>query len=323
MQKKGHYRICIIFWGILVLNILFFNNALVEAYNNEILKLSAVMAERISQAGLQTVAVADFTDLQGNITELGRFLAEQVSVALAGSGRAIMVVDRTHIRTLLREHKLSETGLIDPATAKELGKMTGVEALITGTLTPFGDTVEITMKVLHTETARIIDASSQSLAKTKTFEELLERGIQTGPISSSGNTPSTTRPLSPQQAVDVNGFTFSLQTCQRNAGNVTCHILITNNGEDRKLEIMKQSNNAKTRIIDELGNEYVAKRLTLGNDSSEMSRVENRLVAGIPTKALLYFEGIVPEVQVAALVELSCYSGELFSSQFRTIPLSK
>jgi TolB-like protein len=283
-----------------------------HAYNNEIMKLSAMMAERISCSGIQTVAVADFTDLQGNVTELGRFLAEHISVALAGSGRSIMVVDRTHIRTLLKEHKLSSTGLIDPSTAKQLGKIAGVEALITGTITPFGDTVDMTIKVLHTETAKIIDANTVSLAKTNTFEELLERGVMLGQESRLHPISSTTS----QASIEVKGFTFTSQGCQRTGGNVTCRFVITSNGQDRELTLYRKA----SRMIDEFGNEYRAVRVTLGSEATEGYSVDNVLVAGVPTKASLHFENVASEVTRAALIELSEYK---YTAQLRNITIPR
>jgi len=147
------------------------------AYEGEIKDISAKMAGEIATAGRKTIAVADFTDLQGNVTELGRFLAEEFSVCLAGSDARFEVVDRIHLKSIITEHKLSATGMIDPSTARKLGKIAGVQALITGTVTPFGDNVRLTVKILDTETAKIIGASTANLAKTKAIEELLARGI--------------------------------------------------------------------------------------------------------------------------------------------------
>jgi TolB-like protein len=149
------------------------------AYEEEIKDISSTMAQDIANAGKKTIAVADFTDLQGNVTELGRFLAEEFSVALAGAGTRFEVVDRIHLKSIIREHKLSATGMIDPKTARKLGKIAGVQALITGTVTPFGDNVRVTVKILDTETAKIIGASTANIAKTKAIEELLARGIET------------------------------------------------------------------------------------------------------------------------------------------------
>src|SRR3972149_274973 len=128
------------------------------AYEQEINSLSTPMAEKIAAAGKKTLAVVDFTDLQGSVTELGRFLAEELSVSLSGASKGFDVVDRTHLKSLLAEHKLSSTGLIDPKTARELGKIAGVDALVTGTITPFGDSIRLSIKVLDMETAKVISA---------------------------------------------------------------------------------------------------------------------------------------------------------------------
>lgn len=150
------------------------------AYEEEIKGITADMAGKIADARMKTIAVADFTDLQGNVTELGRFLAEEFSVSLAGAGTHFEVVDRIHLKSIIRENKLSATGLIDPKTARQLGKIAGVQALITGTVTPFGDNVRVAVKILDTETAKIIGASTANIAKTKAIDELLARGIETG-----------------------------------------------------------------------------------------------------------------------------------------------
>jgi len=46
-------------------------------YEEELQGLSLKIAKNIERSGKRTVAVVDFTDLQGNVTELGRFIAEE------------------------------------------------------------------------------------------------------------------------------------------------------------------------------------------------------------------------------------------------------
>ncbi len=35
----------------------------------------------------------------------------------------VKVIDRTHLKAILHEHKLASTGLIDPQTARQLGRI--------------------------------------------------------------------------------------------------------------------------------------------------------------------------------------------------------
>ncbi|MCI5193648.1 MAG: hypothetical protein D3915_11070 [Candidatus Electrothrix sp. AU1_5] len=177
---------CVSCTSILLLLLLFVSTAF--AYEKEINTLSAAMAEKISKAGRSSVAVVDFTDLEGNVTQLGRFIAEEFSTALAGAGKGFKVIDRTHLNSIIKEKKLSTTGLIDPVTARKLGKIVGVQALITGTLTPFGENVRVAVKVLDTATAEIIDATREKIAKTQGIEELLGKGIAVATVHATTTT---------------------------------------------------------------------------------------------------------------------------------------
>ena len=104
-------------WVALVtLNVLTSSVCAQHAFEDQIDSQAAQMAGHISSAGLKTIAVVDFTDLRGQVTELGRFLAEEFSAGLAGAREGFQVVDRTHLKIVLREHKLGESGVIDPAT---------------------------------------------------------------------------------------------------------------------------------------------------------------------------------------------------------------
>lgn len=163
------------------------------AYGQEIKELSAQMAEAIAKSGKKSVAVVDFTDLQGNVTELGRFLAEEISVGLTRTAKDFYVIDRTNLKVVLQEHRLASSGIIDPQTARKVGEITGVEALVTGTTTPFGDSVRLSVKILDATTARIIGGFTDDIPRTKAIEELLAKGIG----SFNPGTTTQTVPLSP------------------------------------------------------------------------------------------------------------------------------
>ena len=223
------------------------------AYEEEIKDISASMARDIADAGKKTIAVADFTDLQGNVTELGRFLAEEFSVALAGAGTRFEVVDRIHLKSIIREHNLSATGMIDPKTARKLGKIAGVQALITGTVTPFGDNVRVTVKILDTETAKIIGASTANIAKTKAIEELLARGIETRspyqqPASSQYRPPAGTN-----MTKKVGPLVITMKKIMISRGQVIVALGFFN-GSDEKFKMGRE--HPEPSLTDEKGNVY-------------------------------------------------------------------
>ena len=225
------------------------------AYEQEISNLSSAIAWKASAAGKKTIAVVDFTDLQGNVTELGRFLAEELSVSLSSASKGFDVVDRTHLKSLLAEHKLSSTGLIDPKTARELGKIAGVDALVTGTITPFGDSIRLSIKVLDTETAKVIGASTANIAKTKAIEELLTRGIEVAP-STSPQAPATGRISSPnsQKAKKVGDLMVTMKDVVVSSKERVGVIMDFFNQSDKELKLAAST--GAPRLTDERGNVF-------------------------------------------------------------------
>jgi len=299
-------------------------------YEKEIDRLSISMAERISTAGKKTIAVVDFTDLQGNVTELGRFLAEEFSAALVNAGKGFVVVDRIHLKSILKEHKLSASGIIDPTTARKLGKIAGVDAIVTGTITPFGERVRLSAKVLETDSAKVICASRGNIPKTDAIEELLGKGIETtakitGRRSSAKERGKAKR-IGSIKRVESNNFTFELLRCKLSGGRMTCHLLITNGDKDRTFLLNARNRRSpKSRCFDSSGNEYIADEAQVG--SSHGSFAKTMLVSGVPTKASLSFKNMSTQAKMLSLLELNCkskketFKSQFLKSQFRNVPL--
>ena len=229
------------------------------AYEREIKGLSTSLAESIVTSGRKSVAVVDFTDLQGNVTELGRFLAEEFSVALSESGKSFEVVDRTYLKTLLKEHELGQTGLIDPKTAQKLGEIAGVQGLITGTLTPFGDSIRVSVKVLDTTTAKVIGASRGDIPKTKAIEELLAKGIESPPVvgSQERRTVSVPPPSSPTSRI-MGDIIVTLKRVMVLSDGMVIATLDVFNQQDERLKLAKDDTNPT--LSDEKGNSFTFSR---------------------------------------------------------------
>lgn len=193
MRVKAITNMCKLVVSIFIMNCLLYASLPCFAYEEEVNKLSQQIAKQIKEAERKSVAVVDFTDLSGNVTELGRFLAEEVSIVISQeASKKFEVIDRTRIKLLLKEQRLATTGLIDPATAKELGKIAGVDTLVTGIITPTSDTIRLSIKALDVSTANTIGTAVGNIPRTKTIEELLSQGIAQGDSdSSSGVSPST------------------------------------------------------------------------------------------------------------------------------------
>ncbi len=131
-------------------------------YEDRVRELIKAIVAEAGKLNKQNLAVVDFTDLQGNVTALGRFLAEELSASLVMAG-GVQVVDRNQLNKIFQEHSLSMLGISDPEAVQKVGKVAGADALITGSITEMADSVRVTAKVMATDTARVIAAAKTSI----------------------------------------------------------------------------------------------------------------------------------------------------------------
>jgi TolB-like protein len=269
--------------------------------------LSSGLSEIATRSGRKTVAVVDFTDLQGCVTELGRYMAEDVSVALASNAKGFEVVDRTNLKILMQEHKLASSGIIDPATARQLGKVAGVDALITGTIAPLSDSVHISAKVLDTETARILGGITADIPRTRAVEELLAKGVTNcgqGANPGSGQQAVSTVPApSATTTAQIGaGFQISITGCRREGDWVRCSGSVLN----RTADPISMRFNGGSFFIDNLGNQSVQGevefQLGSGGDRTEVE-------PDIPVKVLMSAKGLSGQATSVSLM-LNVYRPE-------------
>jgi TolB-like protein len=225
---------------------------------------SAALAVKIAASGRKTVAVVDFTDLQGCVTELGRYMAEDVSVALLDNAKGFEVIDRTNLKILMQEHKLTSSGIIDPATARKLGQIAGVGALVTGTIAPRSDNIHVSVKVLDTETAKMLGGVTAEIPRTKTVEELLAKGVSNcGQVSTSVQGPPTTvrqgEAPTPGMVgtnrsaqVTLGDFTIQIHRCGFDSDRINCYGTAINQSSSPQQFAIDA---LKTYMIDDLGDQ--------------------------------------------------------------------
>jgi TolB-like protein len=175
-------------------------------YEKQTATFSVDLAKKIKEANKIKVAVSDFLDNDGNITELGKAIAEDISVGIVNEGKGtFQVMERSNLNAILKEQKLASTGLIDPETVKQLGKLKMVDAVIVGNITPFGNSFRVTIKILDTETGMSIAASAGNLSGTDDIKELFNKKITIfNPTTQTANPETIKKSTSPDKtAADV------------------------------------------------------------------------------------------------------------------------
>ncbi len=227
--------------------------------DSQIAKIADSLVSQIKASGKKKVTVLDFTDLQGNTSELGRFIAEQISVDLVEKRDGFSIMDRANLKTILDEHKLTIEGLVEPENAKKLGQFSGVDAIILGNVTPLDNEVSITAKIITTDTAEIVGAAKGYVTKGKEIAQLSSSTI-------ANNQPDGKQQVNPakdkidQNAKEIAGLRVKVDTLTETPDNELIATFIfenvTTNTIGSALAMADQRGVMSTKITDKYGSEF-------------------------------------------------------------------
>jgi len=292
-------------------------------------ELSQQISNGLTENQKTTIAVVEFVDLKGRVTDLGRFLAEKLITRLYQT-RKFKVIERQLLNKIVNEQKLSLTGMIDQSTAQRLGKLLGVDAIASGTVTDLGKRLDINARLINTQTGEIFAVASVEITKDDSVLKLMGEGEVSNP-----NDANTQPEQKGTQKLEVQSFTFELVQCTRSGGTVACDLLITNNDVERRLTFENKRNvvngtvmpSGNSVLYDNLGNPHRWRAGQIANSSTGAV-----LVSSVPTKARITFDDIPSQVTSCSLVSLSFEilkdeqvrvfgSSRVFKVDFRNVPL--
>lgn len=129
-------------------------------------KLSAKLAKAMKDAPNKKVAVLSFGYADGGTNSGSAIVQERMTTFLVEGGK-LEVLERNLLKKVLEEKNLETTGLIDPATTKELGKLLGVGAVVTGTLNDLSEKkTEVNARAIDTESGKILAAGMAVMERT-------------------------------------------------------------------------------------------------------------------------------------------------------------
>lgn len=309
--------------------------SLSDAQEADFKALASDLAHTLGKTSKRPAAVIDFTDLGGNATLLGRYFAEELETALENTGGGIDLVDRTRLQLILQENKLaSKEGLIDPATARKLGNIAGVQVLITGTITPLEGTIRLSVKALDTEDARVLAALAINIPESPAIAKLLSQGPAQTTAYASGPSAQQDKAV---QTVYYRQYRFDLRSCERAGASLDCNLWITNRSGDQDLSLYTRCDayHPGSRLIDSDGRELPAAVVSIGSRQTTAGATcaaKSTLVSGTRTRAKLSFQGFPADSSSIALLEIQCQEGPnenvfsdlaRFKVQFRNISIDQ
>jgi len=241
--------------SLLIITGLFSTNVIKAQTNQdrEIESIANQLVQQISTTDVKNVAIADFANLDGTYSQLGKYLAEEFSFALTSIDKNFNIIDRSKVNYLLKEAGLASDGLVDPNTIAKLGNMKGIDAIVSGSLTPQGNNMRIFIKVLQLETASVLASVRGDISLNPDIIAMSGNGL-----SASSNTKTNTSKTIPKKDSN-NGSEF-----EKVLGNIIVKITEVKKVRDKLVVNYKLFND--TEKLMEVG-------LYSGNNSSKSTYI--------------------------------------------------
>jgi TolB-like protein len=227
-----------------------------KALPDAISDLAGQIVTHVAKEQKRKIAVIPFRELGGQPTVFGTYLAERLVTDLANTGN-LDLVERTTLDKILGELKLNESGAVDPNTAKQVGKLAGADAIVTGTITDLQSYVDVNCRLVDTQTGRIFAAAEARIVKDDDVKSIMHTpmsgaGVGQSPVA------APTLPDHPDYSAtaEIGDFLFSIQDCRRamshGRNGIECDGKVTNqSSRQESIEIDVQ----KSYIVDNLGNQ--------------------------------------------------------------------
>lgn len=127
------------------------------------------MARELSDISISTapkIAIIPFSYVDKRPSEAGVVISERLTTRIVKL-KTSKVIERHLLEGVMQELHLETTGIVDAETTRKLGRVLGVDVIITGTLMDVGtDKVEVNARTINTETAELLITSSAEIKKT-------------------------------------------------------------------------------------------------------------------------------------------------------------
>lgn len=176
MKNKPKINLCVILFAVLVLGSPISPAFAASDLDDGVAELATKISKTLTDNQRRKVAVIEFSDLDGNVSAFGQYLAEKLITALFMDNQGkIEVVERRQLMKVLSEQKLTMSGLLDASAMKNVGQILGIDAIVTGAITDLGNQVDVNARLIGVDTAKIFAVAATKIPKVGTVKELIEK----------------------------------------------------------------------------------------------------------------------------------------------------
>jgi len=115
------------------------------------------------RASKRRIAVLPFVPVAGGSAQGSLALAERLTAKLSRQ-EGVEIVERTLLEKVLQEQGLGAQGWVDPRQAKQVGRVLGVDCILTGTYIRLNEgNLEVNARLIDAGTARILGAATMNV----------------------------------------------------------------------------------------------------------------------------------------------------------------
>ncbi len=112
------------------------------------------------------IAVLSFPYHDGCISSGSSIISEHLTNLLVDR-KGVQVIERTLLSKMMGEMKLEESGVTESSDTQKLGKVLGVDAIVTGTLIDLDDNqTEVNARLIKTDTGEVLAAATTRVDRT-------------------------------------------------------------------------------------------------------------------------------------------------------------
>lgn len=176
------------------------------------------------------IAIGDILDAEGNSTQLGQLIAEELSHALSGKQEKFKIVDRTHFQTLMDE--VNNRALLDDRTVLSLGKMVGISVVVYGTIYQYTDQYRIFLKFALLEQQVKDNLCRSQITRLPSVDKMYQTLVKDKITSSKNNEDKEKKDASPIAfpAFQDGSLIVQFKGCNTTGSVVHCSYDITSFG---------------------------------------------------------------------------------------------
>lgn len=289
-------------------------------------KLTNQIMGSLNQNQKNKIAIMEFVDMQGKVSNLGKYISEELTTRLYRTGK-FEVIERQLLDKIIQEQKISLSGIVDENSAVELGKILGVDAIATGTIGDLGISVKINARLISAESGKLFSVASVEIPKDDKVKVLLSQSVIT---TTSGTTTRSETTALENPVASKNGFRFELLKTDIDGGRIIFKIKLSNPDENDKIFNLFGNIPEHSIAFDDLGNEYYLMEAKFANKRLDgwFHYTEKKIIGGTSMIMELSFEneGINPQnVTKITLLQLMFTAGnnnpKRYKVEFRNIPL--